>query len=274
MTIDHIGIHIGKFDLRFYAIALLSGILAAAVLIAYRAKKAGKDPDLVWDGLMWVVLAGIVGARLYHVLTPPPSMGITAWEYLSDPGRAIAIWKGGLGLPGALIAGGIAAYVYVRRKGMNFWFWVDLIIPGVALGQAIGRLGNYFNQELFGQPSNLPWAVYISPENRVPGYEAFTHFHPMFLYEMIMNLLICVGLIWIERRFADRLRAGDLLGLYAIFYFGGRFFLEFLKLDAPAIGQGLTVAQLLSILAVVGGMLFIYARHRLVARRSSAEMAS
>lgn len=273
MSIDQLGIHIGQFYLRFYAMALLSGIIAAAVLIAYLAKRAGKDPDHVWNGLVWVVLAGIVGARIYHVLTPPPSMGISALEYLSDPGKAIAIWKGGLGVPGALIGGGIAAFVYARRQGMDWWEWADLILPGVALGQAVGRLGNYVNQELYGQPSDLPWAVTIRPENRVPGYAEFSRFHPMFLYEMIMNLLICVGLIWIGRRFADRLRSGDLLGLYAISYFGGRFFLEFLKLDAPAVGQGLTIAQIFSLAAVAGGVIFIAARHRLVARQSTTKAA-
>lgn len=273
MSIDHLGIHIGGLHLRFYAMALLAGILSAAMLIAYRARRAGEDPDHVWNGLVWVVLAGIVGARLYHVLTPPPSMGITAWEYLSDPARAIAIWEGGLGVPGALVAGGIAAFIYARRQGMDFWVWADLIVPGVALGQAVGRLGNYFNQELYGQPTDLPWAITIRPENRLPDYKTFSRFHPMFLYEMILNLVICVGLIWIGRRFAHRLRSGDLLGLYAIAYAGGRFFLEYLKLDAPAIGQGLTIAQVVSVLAVIGGVLFLVARHRFVARQSGAEPA-
>jgi phosphatidylglycerol:prolipoprotein diacylglycerol transferase len=271
MSIDQLGIHIGPLYLRFYAMALLAGILSAAGLIAYRAKRAGQDPDHLWNGLVWVVLSGIVGARIYHVLTPPPSMGITAWEYISDPSRAFAIWKGGLGLPGALVGGGIAAVVYTRRNGLSFWVWADLIIPGVALGQAVGRLGNFFNQELYGLPSDLPWAVAIRRENRVPGYEDSSRFHPMFLYEMILNLVISGGLIWIGNRFAHRLRSGDLLGLYTIFYFGGRFFLEYLKLDAPALGQGLTIAQVVSALAVLGGVIFLAARHRLSTRHSSTE---
>jgi phosphatidylglycerol:prolipoprotein diacylglycerol transferase len=274
MYIDRIGIHIGEYTLRFYAMSLMAGILAAAVLIAYRAKKAGEDKDILWDGLVWVVVAGIVGARIYHVLTPPPSMGITVLDYLSDPGRAIAIWKGGLGVPGALIGGGIAAYVYTRRRGVDFWKWADFIAPGVALGQAVGRLGNYFNQELYGKPTDLPWAVTISPENRLPGYQAYSRFHPMFLYEMILNLLICSGLIWIGDRYTEKLRAGDLLGLYVIFYSVGRFVLEFWKLDAPAFGQGLTIAQVLSIVAAGGGALFIWIRHRLGARQTSTETAN
>ncbi len=273
MSVDQYGIHIGPFHLRFYAMALLAGILAAAALIAYRAKRRGEDPEELWNGLVWVVLGGIIGARIYHVLTPPPSMGITALDYLKHPLDAIAIWKGGLGVPGALIGGGLVAFVYARHAGLNFWVWADLIIPGVALGQAVGRLGNYFNQELYGKPTDLPWSVTIRPENRIAGYEAYERFHPMFLYEGIMNLLICGGLMWIERRFPERLIPGDLLGLYVIFYFSGRFFLEFLKLDAPAVAQGLTIAQVFSVVAVVLVVVFLVVRHRVVASQSSTEPA-
>ena len=274
MSIDQLGIHIGPLYFRFYAMALMSGIIGAGVLIAYRAKRHGQNPEHLWNGLVWVVLAGIVGARLYHVLTPPPSMDITVWEYLTSSEqveiwsikleipKALATWEGGLGVPGALIGGALAVVYYARRYNLDFWLWADLIAPAVALGQAIGRWGNYFNQELYGNPTDLPWAVTIRPDNRVSGYASFSTFHPMFLYEMIWNLLICVGLIWAGERYAHRLRSGDLLGFYAIFYFGGRFFLEFFKLDAPAIGSGLTVAQVVSLVVVVGGLAFLFARHR------------
>jgi phosphatidylglycerol:prolipoprotein diacylglycerol transferase len=273
MSVDQFGIHIGPLYIRFYALALLAGILAGATLTAYRAKRRGEDPEQVWNGLIWVVLGGIIGARIYHVLTPPPSMGITALDYLKSPMDVIAIWKGGLGVPGALVGGGLAACGFTRRAGLYFWVWIDLIIPGVALGQAIGRLGNYVNQELYGLPSDLPWAVSIRPENRVAGYEAYERFHPMFLYEAIMNLAICGGLLWIERRFPNRLVPGDLLGLYVIFYASGRFFLEFYKLDAPAAVQGLTTAQIVSLAAVFLAVVFLFVRHRVVAGQSSTEPA-
>jgi phosphatidylglycerol:prolipoprotein diacylglycerol transferase len=177
-------------------------------------------------------------------------------------------------VPGALIGGGLAAYFYTRRSKLSFAKWADLIAPGVALGQAIGRLGNFVNQELYGRPTDLPWAIAISPENRVPGYEQFSRFHPMFLYEMIVNLLICIGLIGIDSRFGRRLRSGDLLAIYAVLYGCGRFFLEFLKLDAPAFGQGLTIAQLLSLITVAAGLLFIWLRHRRWAGHSAEEPSS
>jgi prolipoprotein diacylglyceryl transferase len=141
------------------------------------------------------------------------------------------------------------------------------------VGQAVGRLGNYINQELYGQPSDLPWAITIKPEFRVSGYEESSRFHPMFLYEMILNLLIAAGLIWLGQRFSDRLRDGDLLGLYAIFYSSGRFVLEFWKLDAPAFGQGLTIAQVVSLIVALVGLAFLIIRHRTVPNRSSTEPA-
>lgn len=271
MSVDELGIHLGPLYFRFYAMALLTGMFAAAGLTSYRAKRSGHDPDHVWNGLTWVIFAGLIGARLYHVLTPPPSMGITALDYLRNPLSAIAIWKGGLGVPGALIGGGLAFFIYARRQRLDFLVWVDLIIPSVALGQAVGRWGNYFNQELYGRPTDLPWAITIRPENRVAGYESFSRFHPMFFYEIILTLLICVGLIWIGRRFAGRLRPGDLLVSYVVLYGGGRFFLEFLKLDAPALGGGLTIAQVVSLSAVTVSLAFLVARRRLLPGRASAD---
>jgi phosphatidylglycerol:prolipoprotein diacylglycerol transferase len=272
--VDNLGIHLGPLYVRFYALALLTGMLAGAALTAYRARRHGQDPDHIWSGLPWVILAALIGARLYHVLTPPPSMGITALDYFRNPLDVIATWKGGLGIPGGLVGGGLVVFIYARHHQLDFQVWADLIIPGVALGQAIGRWGNYFNQELYGQPTDLPWAIAIRPENRVAGYEAFSHFHPMFLYEMVWTLSICVGLIWFGRRFAGRLRPGDLLALYGILYPGGRFFLEFLKLDAPVLGDGLTIAQVVSLLTVIVSLAFLVARHRLLPNRSSTEILS
>jgi phosphatidylglycerol:prolipoprotein diacylglycerol transferase len=269
MSIDELGIHLGPLYFHFYGMALLAGMLAGAALTAYRAKRHGQDPDHVWNGLLLVILTGLVGARIYHILTPPPSMGITTLDYLKNPLKAIDTRLGGLGVPGGLIGGGLAVFFYARRHKLDFFTWADLLIPGVALGQAIGRWGNYFNQELYGKPTDLPWAITIRDENRLPHYTEFSRFHPMFLYEMIWTLLICVGLIWVGRRFADRLRSGDLLALYTILYPGGRFFLEFLKLDAPALGHGLTIAQIVSLLAAVVGLALLVARHRLASRQSS-----
>jgi phosphatidylglycerol:prolipoprotein diacylglycerol transferase len=168
---------------------------------------------------------------------------------------------GGLGIPGAVIGGALALYLFCRRKKMNFLTWADIAVPGVALAQAIGRWGNFFNQELYGKPSTLPWAIKIDPINRLPGYENYATFHPLFLYESIWNLLNMGLLLWLERRFAGRLKEGDLFLTYLVGYPVGRFFLEFLRLDSPRIGTINTNQAVMLIVAVVAGFLLFW-RHR------------
>ena len=160
------GIDIGPLTIRFYGIIIMVGVLAAAFLTEREARRRGQPSELVWDGLIWIVIGGIVGARLWHILTPPPSMverGFTALYYLTHPLDAVAIWKGGLGIPGAVIGGAIALIIYAKRRHLNTLMWLDIATPGVALGQAIGRWGNFFNQELYGLPTNLPWKLPIIP---------------------------------------------------------------------------------------------------------------
>src|SRR5512140_2123342 len=169
----------------FYGILIMLGVIAAAFMGQAEAKRRGLNPDYIWDMLFWVVLAGIVGARIWHIFTPPPSMvaqGITTQWYLTHPLDMINIRNGGLGIPGAVIGGALALWILARRNKSNFLTWADCTAPGVALAQAIGRWGNYFNQELYGKPTNLPWKLYIDPLHRVPGYENFDYFHPLFLY--------------------------------------------------------------------------------------------
>jgi phosphatidylglycerol:prolipoprotein diacylglycerol transferase len=222
------------------------------------------DGEIVWDALFWVVLAGIVGARLWHVFTPPPSMiaqGITTQWYLTHPLDLVSIWRGGLGIPGAVIGGGLALWLYCRSKKISFLTWADTVVPGVALAQAIGRWGNFFNQELYGKPTSLPWKIYIDPVHRVAGYESSEYFHPLFLYEALWNLINMVLLLWASRRFPKLLRPGDIFYAYMILYAVGRFSLEFLRLDAAQVG-GINFNQWFVVaVAVVAGVL-IYLNHR------------
>lgn len=258
------GFFVGPIYIRFYGIILMLGALAAAFLAEREARRRKLNSEIVWDGLIWVLIAGIIGARLWHVFTPPPSMiaaGFTTQYYLTHPLDLINTRAGGLGIPGAVIGGALALYIFCRRRKMSFLLWADIAAPGVALAQAIGRWGNFFNQELYGKPTTLPWAVEIDPMNRVPGYVNYSTFHPLFLYESIWNLLNMGLLLWLERRFADKLKEGDLFLTYLIGYPIGRFFLEFLRLDAPRFGTININQTFMLIVALVSGF-FLYWRHR------------
>lgn len=258
------GFQLGPLFVRYYGIILMTGAVAAAFLAAYQASRWKEDSDFVWDALTWVLIGGVLGARIWHVLTPPPSMveqGITTAFYLTHPLDALAIWRGGLGIPGAVIGGALALYVYVRRRRSDFGFWADVAAPAVALGQAIGRWGNFVNQELYGQPTDLPWAIFIEPQNRVPGFESFERFHPLFLYESIWNLANMFFLLWIGRRFPDRLRNGDMFLIYLITYPLGRFMIEFIRLDSSQVA-GLNANQTLMAVVALASIALLLYRHR------------
>ena len=251
-------------EIYFYGILIMLGVIAAAWMAHLEAKRRGLDPEIVWDMLFWLVLAGIVGARIWHILTPPPSMvekGITTMYYLTHPLDMLNIRAGGLGIPGAVIGGALAMWFYMRKKKMSFAIWVDVAAPGLALAQAIGRWGNFFNQELYGAPTNLPWKIFIDPVNRVPGFQDYEYFHPLFLYESLWNLASMFFLLWLGRRFDGRLKPGDIFLTYLIAYPIGRFCLDFLRLDASQLG-GINANQtFVAIVALVAAGLLIW-RHR------------
>lgn len=255
------GFSIGPLFVRFYGIILMSGAVAGAFLARREAKRRGYDPEIVWDLFIYLLIGGVIGARVWHILTPSPSTGITASWYLSHPLDALAVWKGGLGIPGAVIGGLIALFFYSRRTGINFSEWTDIASPGLALGQAIGRWGNFVNQELYGAPTDLPWRIFIAPEKRLAGYLDVGYYHPLFLYESLWNLMNMFLLLWISRRFADSLKNGDIFLVYLIVYPVGRFLLDFLRLDASMVG-GININQtIMAIVAVCAGTA-LYLRHR------------
>lgn len=248
----------------FYGVLITLGVVAAALLGSAEAKRRGYDPEFIWDALFWVVVGGIVGARLWHVFTPPPSMveqGITTKYYLTHPLNLFNVRAGGLGIPGAVIGGAIALYIHCRRKGQSFLAWADVVAPGVALAQAIGRWGNFFNQEVYGQPTNLPWKIYIDFAHRVQGYENYEYFHPLFLYESLWNLLNMAVLLVVARRFQEWLKSGDILYFYMIAYAIGRFSLEFLRLDAAQVG-GINFNQTFMIVVALTGGALVFWNHR------------
>ena len=292
MSIDQFGIHLGPLYLRFYGIILVTGAFVGGYLASVEARRRGKNPDLVWDGIIWALIGGIIGARLWHILTPPPSMvaqGFTTQFYLTHPLDAINTMQGGLGLPGAVAGGALGLYLFTRYGAFtpvpgktemrSFWRWkwesqvaehvrlnllewLDIAAPAIPLGQAIGRWGNYVNQELYGAPTKLPWGLSIDAAHRVPGFtDPALRFHPTFLYESLGNLLICLALLYIARRYADRLKNGDLFFIYAILYPVLRFLMEFIRLDSSEV-LGLNANQTVMVILVIvfGGVLVV--RHR------------
>jgi phosphatidylglycerol---prolipoprotein diacylglyceryl transferase len=252
---------IGPLTVHFYGIIIMLGVVAAAYLAQWNANRQGQDGSRVWDMLLWVLVAGIIGARIWHILTPMQDLvaqGITTGYYLTHPLAAIAIWNGGLGIPGAVIGGAIALYVYTGRHHLPFLAWLDILAPSVALGQAIGRWGNFFNQELYGAPTSLPWAIYIDPQHRFAGYQNQAYYHPLFLYEFIWDLGNMALLLWLSRHARNRLRQGEIFLIYAGVYAVGRFLLEFLRLDASQVA-GMNANQTLMLgVMVVSGLVLLW----------------
>ncbi|RME86805.1 MAG: prolipoprotein diacylglyceryl transferase [Anaerolineae bacterium] len=258
------GFHIGPLFVRYYGLIIMLGTLAGGMLASREAKRRGFDPEIVWDLLVWLIIGGVIGARLWHIFTPPPSsiaQGITTRYYLTHPLDAIAIWKGGLGIPGVVIGGMLTLYIYARRHGLPYATWADIVAPSLALGQAIGRWGNFFNQELYGAPTDLPWKIYIDPQHRLPGFENVEYYHPLFLYESLWNLGNMFFLLWLSRRFEDRLKPGDLFLVYLITYPVGRFLLDFLRLDASRVG-GININQTVAAAVAICSALVLLWRHR------------
>ena len=249
-------IHIGPFQLRFYGLMIALGVWAAVVGPAWRwMARGGARPD-IGTIAVWAVPAGLVGARLYHV--------ITDWndKYADAPLNALKIWNGGLGIPGG-IALGAAGGIYVVRK--HHWplpTIMDVVAPALPLAQAIGRLGNWFNQELYGRPTSLPWGLTIDPAHRPkdPAYFQIAHYHPTFLYEALWNLALVVVLIKVDKKRV--LAAGNLFWLYVVGYGLGRLWVEDLRIDYASRLFGLRVNEWTSGLAIVIGTAIIVVRQR------------
>jgi len=262
--IDPYGIHLGPLYFRFYGIILMIGAVAAVYLVRWMMRRDGRDPDLAWDAFMWALVFGIIGARLWHVFTPSDSlraMGIDTAYYLTHPLDILFTWRGGLGMPGAIAGGVLGLYLFTRRRKISFGMMLDYAAPAVALAQAIGRWGNFVNQELYGPPTNLPWGIYIRPENRLAGYAAYERFHPLFLYESLWNLALMFFLLWVWRRYRGRLLSGDLFLLYLVGYPLGRFFLEFIRIDIVR-AYGINFNQTVMLVTAIVSATALFLRHR------------
>jgi prolipoprotein diacylglyceryl transferase len=242
--------YLGPVPVRAYALCILLGVVVAVVVGERRWRARGGRKGTVADIATFAVPIGIVGARVYHVVTSPAA-------YLEDPVSALYIWEGGIGIPGGIAGGFLAAYVLCRRRGIAKGAFADAVAPGIALAQAIGRFGNWFNQELFGRPTTLPWGLEIDPDNpdAVAGAEAY---HPTFLYEASWNVALAGLLVWADRRF--RLGGGKVFALYVAGYAVGRFWIEGLRIDDAATFAGLRLNQWVSLVAIAGALAYLWLR--------------
>jgi phosphatidylglycerol:prolipoprotein diacylglycerol transferase len=260
MFINPVAIQIGPISIHWYGIFYVVAAVAAAWLAMREARRRGLDTDRVWSGLLVAAAGGIIGARIYHV--------VHEWDFYSENLELIVqVWNGGLGIPGGVAGGLIALWIYTRVQGMPFARWLDVAAPALLLAQAIGRFGNFVNQELYGPPTDLPWGIPIDAEHRVPPYTDLdqypvesTFFHPLFLYESLLNLLGMFVLLWVGRRYARRLYDGDIAMLYFVWYGSVRTVLETFRTGNWMVG-GVPVAMILGVGAAVFGAAVIIIRH-------------
>jgi prolipoprotein diacylglyceryl transferase len=246
-------VHLGPLELRAYGLAIAVGVVVAVVFAQRRWRHAGGDPADISSLATWAVPAGVVGARGWHVLTDWQTFRGRWWE-------VVAIWEGGLGIPGGLLVG-VAVGVHVaRRRGLPVGRLLDAVAPAIPIAQAVGRLGNWFNQELYGRPTDLPWGLEIDPEERPARFVGEDTFHPTFLYEALWNLALAGLLVRVGRRF--RLRDGQLFVLYVGGYALGRLWVEALRVDPASRLLGLRVNIWTSVAALAAAVVVVIARSR------------
>jgi phosphatidylglycerol---prolipoprotein diacylglyceryl transferase len=247
---------VGPITLSYHGLLIALGIAVGTWLTGRELTRRGYDGALALGALFFVIPLGVVGGRLYHVATEYHRYTRNAYP------KVLETYDGGLGIYGAVAGGFLGLLLFSWYHGINALTFADAAAPGLALGQAIGRWGNYFNQELFGQPSDLPWAIRIAPLHRPTEFADATSFHPTFLYEALWDVLVCLVLLWVARRFSERLKAGDVFMLYVSLYSVGRFLVETLRVDpAFMIGDSVRGNLLVSGALTLGFALLLLVRH-------------
>ena len=259
--------HLGPLPLRAYALCILVGIFVAMWVGDRRWVARGGQRGLVYDVAMWAVPFGILGGRLYHLATD--------WQSYFGPGglgigRAVAIWEGGLGIWGAIALGGVGAWIACRRAHVPLPPMADALCVGIALAQAIGRLGNWFNQELFGRPTELPWGLQIDLAHRPEGYEQYSTFHPTFLYELLWLLGVAALVAWVDRRWL--LGHGRAFALYVALYCVGRLGIELLRIDPATHVGGLRINVITSVVVGLGAVVYFVVSARLRPGREDPDL--
>ncbi len=262
-----VALEVGSFALSYYGLFIALGIAVGTWLTGRELERRGHDAALALEALLFVVPLGVIGARLNYVATEYDA------QFAAHPTSIVQVWNGGLGIYGAVAGGFLGALLFAWVRGLSVLAFADAAAPGVALGQAVGRWGDYFIQKLFGEPSMLPWAIRVSPENRPAEFADAQTFHPTFLYESIWDVLVCLLLLWIARRFAERLRAGDVFLLYLVLYSVGYVVVGTLRVDPTSFLIWGSVRGDLLVAGVVafGSALLVLLRHLLWPRGRSKD---
>lgn len=257
-------LQIGPLTIHFYALCIIAGIIAAALIANHRLTKRGAEKWIVIDIAIPAIVLGIIGARIFHVLTHPDfyfGPGKNTWNPF-EQGSVWAIWEGGIAIFGALMGGAVGAWLGCRWTGIRFWTFADALAPGLLLAQAMGRFGNWFNHELFGLPTDLPWGLEIESTNPAfpPGLAEGTLFHPTFLYEVLWNGLGVIVLLWAGSKL--KLQWGKLFALYLIWYSAGRIVWESIRIDPSEVLFGLRSNVWAAIFGVLVGLVIMFVQTR------------
>jgi phosphatidylglycerol:prolipoprotein diacylglycerol transferase len=271
LTPDPIAFQIGSFPVHWYGICYALGLAAVYFVLVREARRRGQDPELVGNAMIVVAIAALIGGRLYHLIdqwalyAPDPITAILPISRQADGSYAFAGFSG-LGVPGGIVTGTIAAWLLTRRHNVSFWTWADIVAPALFVMQAIGRFGNFFNQELYGPPTSLPWGIAIDCAHRVAAYPcetfplATTHFQPLFLYESLSGLIGAATLLWLARHRPARLVPGDLLLIFFVWYGATRFVLEFMR-SGNWTFFGIPTAQIVTLGFIAVGLVGLWYRH-------------
>ena len=257
------------FSLYWYGVLVMLSVAVAAWLAGREFKKRGQDSDYIWDSLLWVLPAGIIGSRLWYVLNTTLGGDM---RYIQDPISIINVKQGGLHFFGALLFGAIAFLIYAKKMGLDFWLAMDSFAPGLLLGQAVARPANWINQELYGQPTTLPWGISIDAAFRIAPYnnlnlypEDVTRFHPTFAYEMLWNFFAVAILLYVARKYKDKLRPGVIFGGWLILAGVGRNLIEFFRPDQPTFpGTAFSYSRFVAILMILGGIILILIQYEIL----------
>jgi phosphatidylglycerol---prolipoprotein diacylglyceryl transferase len=252
--------------LRWYGVLVMFGAIVGAWIAGKEIQRRGENDEAIWDAMVWVLPLGIIGARLWYVLNDIVG-GHT--YYLDNPVKILYVWEGGLHFFGGLLFGAVALYFFLKNSGMDFWLFVDSIAPAALIGQALARPANFINQELYGQPTKLPWGITIDAVHRLPQYSDLslfpvetTRFHPTFAYEMVLNILLGLLLLWISRQFAEKMKPGAIFAGWLVAAGLARTFIEFFRPDQPRIGDSfISYSMLVSFLMAIAGVVMLLIRY-------------